>query len=65
VECFDPFLEMDAMWQTNDSDDVDRVVDDAQAKQKGKGSLGIDDVQILLSDLLDSGIDALFGWLKD
>jgi hypothetical protein len=62
------------MWQANDSD---RVPDDGpqplneavvteegtKAWQKLRDSLVIDDSQILLSDLLASGIEAVFGWL--
>ena len=67
------------MWQTNDAGDPDRVIDDGEyllndaltpdagttARGKFPDSLAIDDAQILLSDLLASGIEAVFGWLTD
>jgi hypothetical protein len=65
------------MWQSNDAGDFDRVVDDGAqllndaveseagttAWQKVRDSAASDDVQILLSDLLAGGIEAVFGWL--
>jgi hypothetical protein len=65
------------MWQTDDAGGFDRVVDDGakrlndaldseagkKARQTVQDSLAIDNVQILISDLLASGLDAAFGWL--
>jgi hypothetical protein len=71
-------LEVHAMWQTTGSDGFDRALDDAQsqthgldpelgknARQKLSNSLGVDDAQIVLSDLLAAGLDAVFGWLTN
>jgi hypothetical protein len=69
--------EVNSMWETNDAGGSDRVVDGAkllndaldseaekQARQTVKDSLGIDNVQVLISDLLAGGIEVVFGWLS-
>jgi hypothetical protein len=65
------------MWQTNDPDGFDRTFDaqspndgsdpepGTNARQKLVDSLAADDAQIVFSDLLAAGIDAVFSWLTN
>ena len=65
------------MRETKVPDGFDRTLDDVQslndgsdpeagknARQKLIDSLAVDDTQAVLSDVLASGLDALFGWLS-